>query len=175
MANSPLFQIQLLKSMISAAELCCSMRKTTNLDDISIFVAVAEAGTFSAAATRLQLPASTISGSLTRLEKNMDLLLVRRSQRGLALPAISRGRTRTNQSIAFRKRRTALLSAVNRNYGDVFSGRGGGRSRLKLGQQFAKIIAGESPLEWRSGLLIALLKIHETVLQVGKRGKIVWG
>jgi LysR family transcriptional regulator AphB len=61
------------------------MRKTTNLDDISIFVAVAEAGTFSAAATHLQVPASTISRSLTRLEKNMDLLLVRRSQRGLAL------------------------------------------------------------------------------------------
>src|SRR5690242_4532063 len=61
------------------------MRKTANLDDISIFVAVAESGTFSAAATHLQLPASTISRSLTRLEKNMDLLLVRRSQRGLAL------------------------------------------------------------------------------------------
>lgn len=73
------------------------------------------------------------------------------------------------------KQCSELLSAVNRNYGDVFSGRRGGRSRLKLGQQFAKIIAGESPLEWRSGLLIALLKIYETVLQVGKRGKIVWG
>lgn len=61
------------------------MRKTTNLDDVSIFVAAAEAGTFSAAAAHLQLPASTISRSLTRLEKNLDLLLVRRSQRGLAL------------------------------------------------------------------------------------------
>jgi LysR family transcriptional regulator, transcriptional activator for dmlA len=68
---------------------CCrtglGMRKTTNLDDILTFVAVAEAGTISAAATHLQLPASTISRSLTRLEKNMALLLVRRSQRGLAL------------------------------------------------------------------------------------------
>jgi DNA-binding transcriptional LysR family regulator len=62
------------------------MRKTTNLDDISIFVAAAEAGTFSAVATHLQLPASTISRALTRLEKHLDLLLVRRSQRGLALP-----------------------------------------------------------------------------------------
>ena len=61
------------------------MRKTTNLDDISIFVAAAEAGTFSAAAAHLQLPASTISRSLTRLEKDLDLLLVRRSQRGLSL------------------------------------------------------------------------------------------
>jgi LysR family transcriptional activator of dmlA len=61
------------------------MRKTTNLDDITIFVAAAEAGTISAAAAHLQLPASTISRSLTRLEKHLDLLLVRRSQRGLTL------------------------------------------------------------------------------------------
>ena len=61
------------------------MRKTTNLDDIGIFVAAAEAETLSAAAARLHVPASTISRSLTRLEKNLDLLLVRRSQRGLAL------------------------------------------------------------------------------------------
>jgi LysR family transcriptional activator of dmlA len=85
MANSLLSQILLLRAMISAGELWLRMRKTTNLDDISIFVAVAEAGTFSAAATNLTLPASTISRSLTRLEKHLDLLLVHRSQRGLAL------------------------------------------------------------------------------------------
>ncbi len=61
------------------------MRKTTNLDDIRIFVAVAEAGTFSAAAAHLQLPASTISRSLTRLEKHLDLLLVRGVSEGLHL------------------------------------------------------------------------------------------
>ena len=61
------------------------MRKTTNLDDIRRFVAAAEAGTFSAAAAHLQLPASTISRSLTRLEKHLDLLLVRRRQLGLTL------------------------------------------------------------------------------------------
>src|SRR5438128_644651 len=85
MANSPLLQTLLLRAMISAAETVMHMRKTTNLDDISIFVAIAEAGTLSAAATHLQLPVSTISRSLTRLEKNINLLLVRRSQRGLAL------------------------------------------------------------------------------------------
>jgi LysR family transcriptional regulator, transcriptional activator for dmlA len=59
--------------------------KLINLDGISIFVAAAEAGTFSAAAGHLQLPPSTVSRSLTRLEKDLDLLLVRRSQRGLSL------------------------------------------------------------------------------------------
>jgi LysR family transcriptional activator of dmlA len=61
------------------------MRKTTNLDDVAIFVAAAEAGTFSQTAADLHLPASTISRSLTRLEKHLDLLLVRRNQRGVTL------------------------------------------------------------------------------------------
>jgi LysR family transcriptional regulator, transcriptional activator for dmlA len=61
------------------------MRKAINLDGVNIFVAVAEAGTFSAAAARLQIPVSTISRALTRLEKNLDLSLMRRSPRGLAL------------------------------------------------------------------------------------------
>lgn len=61
------------------------MRKTSNFDDVRIFVAAAEAGTFSAAGAHLQLPASTISRSLTRLEKDLDLRLARRSQRGLSL------------------------------------------------------------------------------------------
>jgi LysR family transcriptional regulator, transcriptional activator for dmlA len=80
---------QIPDTALQGYDQCCKtvlrMRKTTNLDDISIFVAAAEAGTFSAAAADLLLPASTISRSLTRLEKNLDLLLARRSQRGLTL------------------------------------------------------------------------------------------
>jgi DNA-binding transcriptional LysR family regulator len=79
------------------------MRKTTNLDDISIFVAAAEAGTFSAAAAHLRLPASTISRSLTRLEKHLDLLLVRRSPRGLALTDAGK------EYLVFSKRALRLL------------------------------------------------------------------
>jgi DNA-binding transcriptional LysR family regulator len=45
------------------------MRKTTNLDGVNVFVAVAEAGTFSAEAADLQHPVSTISRALTRLER----------------------------------------------------------------------------------------------------------
>ena len=67
------------------------MRRTANLDGVNIFVAVAEAGTFSAAAAGLHLPVSTISRALTRLEKNLDLLLVRRSPRGLALTDAGKG------------------------------------------------------------------------------------
>ncbi|MEO6911729.1 MAG: LysR family transcriptional regulator [Edaphobacter sp.] len=56
-----------------------------DLNDIRTFVAAAEAGTLSAAARQLQVPVSTVSRSLTRLEKHLGVLLVRRSSRGLAL------------------------------------------------------------------------------------------
>ena len=54
-----------------------------DLNDIRTFVAIAQAGTLTAAAKQLHLPASTVSRSLTRLEKHLGVLLIRRSPRGL--------------------------------------------------------------------------------------------
>lgn len=56
-----------------------------DLNDIRTFAAAAEAGTLSAAGQELHVPASTVSRSLTRLEKNLGVSLVRRSSRGLVL------------------------------------------------------------------------------------------
>ena len=56
-----------------------------DLNAIRTFVLVAQAGTLSAAARELKLPTSTVSRSLTRLEKELDVLLVHRSPRGLTL------------------------------------------------------------------------------------------
>jgi DNA-binding transcriptional LysR family regulator len=39
-----------------------------DLNDVRTYVAVAQAGTFTAAARQLQLPTSTVSRALTRLE-----------------------------------------------------------------------------------------------------------
>jgi DNA-binding transcriptional LysR family regulator len=61
------------------------MRKVIELNDIHIFVAVSDAGTLRRAAEILQVPTSTVSRSLSRLEKSLDLLLVRRTQRGIVL------------------------------------------------------------------------------------------
>jgi DNA-binding transcriptional LysR family regulator len=61
------------------------MRNQFDLNDVRSFVTAAQAGTLSAAAKRLQQPASTISRSLTRLEKHLGVLLVRRGPRGLVL------------------------------------------------------------------------------------------
>lgn len=56
-----------------------------DLNDIRTFAAAAEAGTLSAAGKELHVPASTVSRSLTRLEKHLGISLVRRSSRGLVL------------------------------------------------------------------------------------------
>jgi len=58
---------------------------TLDLNDIRTFVAIAEVATLTAAAKELHLPASTVSRSLTRLEKHLGILLVRRSPKGLVV------------------------------------------------------------------------------------------
>ena len=57
----------------------------TDLNDIRVFVTIARCGTLSAAARELGIPASTVSRSLTRLERNTNALLVQRSSRGFQL------------------------------------------------------------------------------------------
>ena len=59
--------------------------KDLDLNDVRTFVAVAQAGTLTAAAKELQLPTSTVSRALTRLEQHLSVLLVQRSPRGLVL------------------------------------------------------------------------------------------
>jgi DNA-binding transcriptional LysR family regulator len=56
-----------------------------DLNDVRTYVAVAQAGTLTAAAKELQLPTSTVSRALTRLETHLGVLLVLRSSRGLVL------------------------------------------------------------------------------------------
>jgi LysR family transcriptional activator of dmlA len=59
--------------------------KDLDLNDVRTFVAVAQAGTLTAAAKELHLPTSTLSRALTRLEQHLGVLLARRSPRGLVL------------------------------------------------------------------------------------------
>src|ERR1700721_500083 len=56
-----------------------------DLNDVRMFFAVAQAGTLTAAAKQLQLPTSTVSRAVTRLEQRLSVLLVQRSPRGLVL------------------------------------------------------------------------------------------
>ena len=56
-----------------------------DLNDIRIFTVVGQEGTLSSAAVKLKVPTSTVSRALTRLEKNLGALLIRRSSRGHVL------------------------------------------------------------------------------------------
>jgi LysR family transcriptional regulator, transcriptional activator for dmlA len=56
-----------------------------DLNDVRTFAVAADAGTFSEAARELRVPASTISRSLSRLEKHLGVQLVQRSPKGFRL------------------------------------------------------------------------------------------
>ena len=56
-----------------------------DLNDIRVFTVVGQQDTLTSAAAKLKLPTSTVSRSLTRLEKSLDMLLIQRSSRGLVL------------------------------------------------------------------------------------------
>jgi LysR family transcriptional activator of dmlA len=61
------------------------MRKTSDLSDIRTFVAISDAGTLREAGESMGVPTSTVSRSLKRLERRLDLLLVRRTHHGIIL------------------------------------------------------------------------------------------
>lgn len=61
------------------------MRKAGELNDIQNFVVTADSGSLRGAAESLRIPTSTVSRSLSRLEKSLDMLLMHRTQRGIVL------------------------------------------------------------------------------------------
>jgi DNA-binding transcriptional LysR family regulator len=56
-----------------------------DLNDVRVFVMIGQEGTLTAAAKALNLPTSTVSRALTRLERHLEVLLVQRSPRGVTL------------------------------------------------------------------------------------------
>jgi LysR family transcriptional regulator, transcriptional activator for dmlA len=56
-----------------------------NLNDVYTFVLAAKSGSLSAAASELDQPVSTVSRAISRMEKDLGVVLVRRGARGLTL------------------------------------------------------------------------------------------
>ena len=56
-----------------------------DLNDVRVFTVVARKGTFSAAGRELRIPTSTVARATTRLEKHLEVLLLRRSPQGVSL------------------------------------------------------------------------------------------
>lgn len=62
-----------------------SMKQSPSLDNLALFVAVAETKSFSRAAERLDLPVATLSRRITVLEKEMGIPLFQRNTRHVGL------------------------------------------------------------------------------------------
>jgi DNA-binding transcriptional LysR family regulator len=60
-------------------------RATAGLDDLSLFVCVAQHQSFAAASRRLAVPTSSVSRAVARLEDELGVQLLRRSSRSVAL------------------------------------------------------------------------------------------
>lgn len=56
-----------------------------SLDDLALFVAVAQSGSFSAAAEKLEMSVSTLSRRVAQLEQRLDVQLLKRNTRNLRL------------------------------------------------------------------------------------------
>ena len=69
-----------------------------NLNDIQVFVATARKGTINAAAKSLGVPPSTVSRALTRLEKQVEIQLLRRTAHGISLTDAGRDYLEQSQS-----------------------------------------------------------------------------
>lgn len=61
------------------------MRSSFDLNDVRIFVAAAQSKSMSAAGRVLQIPTSSVSRGVARLEKHMSIQLVNRESHGIAL------------------------------------------------------------------------------------------
>jgi DNA-binding transcriptional LysR family regulator len=62
----------------------------TNLNDILTYVTIVEKGTFTAAGAALQLPKSSVSRRLTRLEERLGVRLMQRTTRSLTMTEAGR-------------------------------------------------------------------------------------
>lgn len=97
--------------------------QTPSLDDLQVFLTVAEAGGFRTAARRLGLSASTVSETITRLEANLGAPLLTRTTRSV-MP--------TEAGRALSARVAPLLSEARAAMNDAQSSQTQVRGRLKL-------------------------------------------
>jgi DNA-binding transcriptional LysR family regulator len=83
---------------------------TADLNDLAVFVALAETRSFSAAARRLGIPKSTVSRAIARLEDAIDVQLVHRTTRQVAL---------STAGTALYEKVAAPLASLRESVGDL--------------------------------------------------------
>ncbi|NMO21492.1 LysR family transcriptional regulator [Pyxidicoccus fallax] len=86
-----------------------------DLNRVATFIRVVEAGSFTAAATRLQLPTSSVSRSVAKLEQELGLVLLERTTRRISLTDAGRAYyERAREAVAGLDEATALAGEAAR-------------------------------------------------------------
>lgn len=93
------------------------------IDDVAIFVAVAQAGNFVGAAKALSLPTSTVSRRIAALEARLGTQLLRRTTRAVSL---------TNDGKAFAERCSPAVSEIEAAYATLLDSTGELRGPLRV-------------------------------------------
>lgn len=96
----------------------------TNLNELQLFVQIAETGGFTAASARLGIPKSTISRGLTRLEQRLGVRLLERTTRRVLL---------TEAGEVYLRHCRQAMAVVDEGELAISSMRGTPRGRLRVG------------------------------------------
>lgn len=108
------------------------MLSADRLKGIEAFVATADAGSFAAAASRLNLTASAVGKTVARLEQRLGVRLFERTTRAMAL---------TDAGAAFQSRCTQVLASLDEAEAVLATPHGepSGRLRIDAGAAFGRI------------------------------------
>lgn len=106
-----------------------------HLDDINAFVNVVEAGSISAAATRMNLAKSVVSKRITHLEKALGAALLNRSTHGV---------TPTDEGVTFHARARSILQQLDDAAEEITSTEGAfsGSLRISAPMSFGTLYLG---------------------------------
>lgn len=119
------------------------MREVNRLQEMEVFLAVVDAGSFSAAALRRQMTPSAVSRMMTRMETRLGATLLRRSTRRLQV---------TDEGHAFARSARTVLEALDQAEREVGCGPVAGLVRIATSAAYANHILAP--------VLPQLLKAH---------------
>ena len=124
------------------------------LRQIEYFVTVCEAGTFTAAASRLYVAQPSLSQQVRALELELGACLMERSRHGIELTPAGRVFLNASRSIL------AQVETAKQCVRDVVSGKGGDLHVLTV-RSVASGVLPPSVVDWRARYPASVLRIHD--------------
>lgn len=107
------------------------MRDTNRLQEMDVFLAVVDEGSFSAAALSRRMTPSAVSKMMTRLEQRLGVTLMRRTTRKISI---------TDEGTAFARSARGILAALDQAERELGSGPVAGTVRIATSAAYANHI-----------------------------------